>query len=180
MTNVFYFSDYISPFIQRIKFICIIVGRFFTILFHIKKDIKLLHFSYANKYQFDNAYVVIRYQFKNALWYNFKHIKRTTAKEIIVLNLKNVPEMPIKLVVYGFFRKKNIPISVAVEQTLEGKLFGAELKNVKDARCFVHPVILNSSMAINIPIKTQHIPSVGLLHPNIKINYPLFSQIDFI
>ncbi|MBO9620205.1 MAG: hypothetical protein J7539_14350, partial [Niabella sp.] len=120
---VFYFSDYIKPVGKKIKFVFVIIGRFLRILFRWRKDITLLQLFYTEKYLFDNSYLVIHYRFKNALWYNFKNIKKTTEKEILILNLKTVPAMPVELVVHGFFRKRSLLISVIAEKTIESKLF---------------------------------------------------------
>lgn len=174
MKNVFYFSDYIKPIAKKIKFAAIVIGRFFKILFRRRKGINILQLDYAKNYQFENSYLIIRYRFRNALWYNFKNIKKTTEKEIIVLNLKNLPEMPIELIVHCFFRKKTIPISVVAKNTIESKLFKTKVKKLSNLRSYTKPIVLSK---LN-PAATM--PKINLKYPNIQIKHSSFSQNDFI
>lgn len=174
MKNVLYFSDYIKPIAKKIKFAAIVIGRFFKILFRRRKGIKLLQLDYAKNYQFNNSYMIIRYRFRNALWYNFKNIKKTTEKEIIVLNLKNLSEKPIQLVVHGIFRKMTILISVVAENTIESKLFKIKIQGLNDLKS------LAKSFELNNPSTVVTIPKINLSYPNIQIKHSSFSQNDFI
>ncbi|MDH7462587.1 hypothetical protein QEG73_14920 [Chitinophagaceae bacterium 26-R-25] len=180
MKNVFYFSDYIKPFLKRIKFLFIIAARFITILFRKEKSIKPLQFSYARERHFDNIYLIIRYKFENAIWYNFKNIKQTTEKGIIVLNLKNILETPIELIVYGFFRKEIIPIKIDVKNILESKLFQAELKNIDIVEVRTKPFLLKRTLKLNNPNCALTLPTVSLRCSNVEIKNPSFSQTEFL
>lgn len=110
MINLLSLSDYIKIISERVTFATIVTSRFFKIFFRKRKKITLLQLSYYKDHQFTSSFLVIRYRFRNALWYDFKKIKKTTEKEVIILNLKNMPAMPIELVVHGFFRKKYFPL----------------------------------------------------------------------
>ncbi|ANH83104.1 hypothetical protein A8C56_20865 [Niabella ginsenosidivorans] len=179
--TIFYFSDYIKPAGKKIKFVFIIIGRFFRVLFRRRKAITLLQLSYAERYLFDKSYLVIRYRFRNALWYNFKNIKRTTEQEILILNLKNVPVIPVELVVHGFFKKKKFLISVIAEKTVKSKLFKIELRKLNDTGKVIKAQLSNySKLAVTTPnIQLKH-SRVKLRYPNIQLNHSLFSQTDFI
>jgi hypothetical protein len=174
MTNLLYFSDYINPIAKRIRFILILCGRFFIILFRWRKGIKLLHLDYARKYQFDNSYLIIRYRFRNALWYDFKNIKKTTEKEIIVLNLKNVPEIPIELTAYGFFRSKTFYISVTPESTLQNNSFKTAIKGINEIESYSKSIILK------VIKPTSTLPKIKLNHSEIQIKQSPYTQTDFI
>jgi len=174
MTNLLYFSDHIKPAAKRIKFFFIVCGRFFIILFRWRKGIKLLRLDYAKKYQFDNSYLIIRYRFRNALWYNFKNIKKTTEKKIIVLNLKNIPETPIELTVFGFFRRKTFHISVIPESILQNNSFKTSTKGITEIECIIKPVVLK---VVN---PTPTLPKTKLNHLEIQIKQPSYNQTDFL
>ncbi|SDC80035.1 hypothetical protein [Niabella drilacis] len=176
-----YFSNYIKPVGKKIRFLFIIIGRFFRIVFRRRKDIELLQLFYAEKYLFDNSYLVIRYRFRNALWYNFKNIKRTTEKEILILNLKNVPAIPVELVVQGFFRKRKILISAIAEKTIGSKSFSIELRELNITEKGIKAQLSNySKLTVTISdIKLKH-SRVKLNHPNVQFNHSSFSQTDFI
>lgn len=174
MTNLLYFSDYIKQVAKKIRFFLIVGGRFFVILVRWRKGIRLLHLDYARKYQFDNSYLIIRYRFRNALWYNFKKIKKTTEKEIIVLNMSNLSENPIELIVYGFFRNKSFQISITTEHTLNSKSFKTTINGVNGIRIHSKPIRMTNK------IPTYILPKFKLNHPGIKIKQPSFNQTDFI
>lgn len=173
MTNPLYFSDHIKPIAKRIRFLLIVCGRFFIILFRWRKAIKLLRLDYARKYQFENSYLIIRYRFRNALWYDFKNIKKTTEKEIIVLNFKNVPEIPIQLTVYGFFRSRTLHISVTPENTLQNNSFKTAIKGINEIESYSKPIILKNIKP------TPTLPKIKLNHPEIQIKQAPYTQTDF-
>jgi hypothetical protein len=174
MTKLLYFSDHIKPIAKKIRFLLIVCGRFFIILFRWRKGIKLLCLDYAKKYQFDNSYLIIRYRFRNALWYNFKNIKKTTEKKIIVLNLKNVPVMPIELTAYGFFRSKTFHISVTPESILQNNSFKTAIKGINEIEIYSKPIILKEIKP------TPTLPKIKLNHSEIQIKQPSYNQTDFL
>lgn len=174
MTNFLYFSDHIKPIAKKIRFLFIVCGRFFIIFFRWRKNITLLHLKYAKKYQFDNSYLIIHYRFRNALWYNFKNIKKTTEKELIVLNLKNVAETPIKLTVYGFFRSKIFLISVIPESTLQNSSFKTVVKGINEIESHSKPIVLKDIKP------TPALPKIKLDQSEIQIKQPSYTQTDFL
>lgn len=174
MTNLLYFSDHINPIAKKIRFLLIVCRRFFIILFRWRKGIKLLHLDYAKKYQFDNSYLIIRYRFRNALWYNFKHIKKTTENKIIVLNLKNVSVIPIELTAYGFFRSKTFHISVTPESTLQNNSFKTAIKGINEIEIYSKSIILKEIKPI------PKLPKIKLNHSEIQIKQPSYNQTDFL
>lgn len=174
MTDLLYFSDYIKPIAKKIQFLLIVCGRFFIILFRWRKGIKLLRLDYATKYQFASSYLIIRYRFRNALWYNFKNINKTTEKHIIVLNLKNVPEIPIELTAYGFFRSKTFHISVTPESTLQNNSFKTAIKRINETEIYSKPIILKNTKPTPTPSK------IKLNLSEIQIKQPSYNQTDFL
>lgn len=174
-------SNYISFLINAIKLVLVISGRFIRILFRWNKSIQLIYFDYSKKHQFENSYLIVRYQFKNALWYHFKNIKRTTKREIIIFNLKNLQDPSIELVVHGFFRKKKYFISVSPSKILNTTSFKTKIKRLTmvESRSKIielnAPVILLDTHKINISI-----PGPRISNPRVLIKHSSYSQIDFI
>ncbi|HSC54173.1 MAG TPA: hypothetical protein VLC98_11145 [Phnomibacter sp.] len=174
MTNILFFSDYIKPVAKRLRFILIVCRRFFIILFRWRKGIKLLHLDYAKKYHFDSSYLIIRYRFRNALWYNFKNINKTTEKKIIVLNLKNVPEKPIELIVFGFFRRATFRISVTPESILQNNNFKISINGINEVEGISTPIVLKSIKPILM------LPKINVNDQGLQIKQPLYNQTDFL
>ena len=174
MANFLYFSDYIKPALNKIRFAFIVSGRFLKILFRWRKGIRLLHLDYAKKYQFQNSYLIIRYRFKNALWYKFKYIKKTTEKQIIIFNLNNIPELPIELTVYGFFRTKTFDISIEPEFYLQTASFKTSITRLYEIE--LQETTINMSIAQPITA----IPKIKVFHPKIQVKQASFNQTDFL
>lgn len=174
MTNLVYFSDHIKPIAKTIRFFLIVCSRFFIILFRWRKGVEPLRLDYEKKYQFDNSYLIIRYKFRNALWYNFKNITKTTKDKVIILNLKNVPETPIELIVFGFFRRMTFHISVTPESILQSNSFKISIKEINEIECISKPVVLKGVK----PMPT--LPTIALNHLEIQIKQPSYNQTDFL
>lgn len=174
MIKVLYFSDYINPAAKRIRFLLLVCARFFIILFRWSKGIKPLHLDYSKKYLFENSYLIIRYRFRNALWYEFKNISKPTEKEIIVLNLRNVRKIPIQLIVYGFFRRKAFCIPVTVENRLQNKSFKTLISTTNKIELYNKRVLLKDLK----PIST--IPKAKINHREILLKQPSYNETDFL
>lgn len=174
MASLLYFSDYINPIAKRIHFLIVVIIRFFVILFRWKKGIKLLHLNYEKKYHFDNSYLIIRYNFRNVLWYSFKKIKKTTARKPIVLNLKNLPELPIELTVFGFFRSKTFYISVIPENILQNCSFKVSIEGINEVEYISKQIVLKAMKP------RPFLPKVKLNHLRIQVKQPSYNQTDFL
>lgn len=181
MEKFIYFSQYINPIRERIKFSIIVCLRFLKILLRKKKAIYLSHLDFARKYHFNSSYLIIRYQFKNALWYNFRGLKKTTDREIIILNFNKITKFPIELVVHGFFRKEKYVIYAMPEKNLHNASFKTTIKgirgiscNIKDFDCSPKPV------NVNIHKPSINGPKIIIKHPQIKPHFSPYTQTDFI
>lgn len=174
MKRLFYFSDYFLPIAGKLRFASTVIGRFFLILFRRKKTIQLSHLEYSTDYLFENSYLIIKYRFKNALWYNFKNLRTTTQKNIIIFDLKNINTTKIILVVYGFFRNKKYEIEVLPKNRLKTKGFTTiihhhnELKNITPELTFI------------IQKPNVIIPLLKLYKDSPAIKHSSFNQTDFL
>jgi hypothetical protein len=174
MQNLIYFSDYFKPIAGKLRFAFIVVGRFIKILFKRRKRIELLQLEYSRKYLFDNSYLIIKYRFKNALWYKFKKLKITTEKHAAVFNLKNINSTDIALTVYGFFQKKVYHISVMPENILVSQRFITAISGINKETAFMPSLKPNVSKPIVV------ISQIQLKKTYIQVTQSPYIQTDFI
>jgi len=174
MPNFILFSDYFKPIANKIKFVAIVIGRFFKIMLRRRKRIELLKLEYSKKYLFDKSFLIIEYRFKNVLWYNFKDLKRTTGKKSIVFNLSNINTSKIVFIVHGFLQKKVYHLTVQPENLLVTKSFQNTFFNFNKK--------MNFSPSLKLLAKK---PIVKVSNIDIKknpliINHSPYNQTDFI
>ncbi len=117
--NIHFLSDHIIPVYKRVKFCFIVLWRIFQLLVRRKIVVKLLNLDYCQKYNFNQGFLILRYSFQNALWYECKNILKTTDPNIIVLNLERIKDCPIELIVHGLFNKKSYPIEIEIRKSLD-------------------------------------------------------------
>lgn len=181
MEKFIYFSQYIHPIWERIKFSLIICLRFLKVLLRKNKAIYLSHLDFARKYHFNSSYLIIRYQFKNALWYNFRGLKKTTDREIIILNFNKITSFPIELVVHGFFRKEKYVIYAMPEKNLHNASFKTTITGIRGVSCTIKdPDCSPKPVQVRItkpPFKDR---KIIIKHPHIKPQFSLYTQTDFI
>lgn len=92
-------SDLLSHLILNLR----ILKRIPSLLLHREKAISLASFKYLYDIN-SNDTLIIRFDFKNALWYKFDGIKTLSGRHIIVRNSTLNTEIP--LTVQGIFRKR--------------------------------------------------------------------------
>lgn len=173
------FSHYLKYLLEKLHFLKFVIARFLIILFRKKKEIELLYLEYNTEHLFDNSFIIINYQFKNAIYYKFGNYK-TLEKEIKIFNLKNLDE-EFNLTVYGFFRKSTYQLKFEAKLTLESEKFKASSSNFKlklEKQCFPnlsHPLFC---FTLNNPnVKSSKVKS---LNKNITIKTNSFNQNEFI
>ena len=181
MEKFIYFSQYINPIRERIKFILIVCFRFLKILLRQKKSIYLFHLDFARKYHFDSSYLIIRYQFRNALWYNFKGLKKTTDREIIIFNFNKITRFPIELIVHGFFRKERYVIYAMPEKNLHNASFKITIKGIREINCNLQSIDWRPKpIETNIHKAALKARKITVTNPDIKIDLSPFTPTDFI
>lgn len=142
------FSHYIKYLIEKLRFLKVIIARFFLILFRKRKRIELLYLNYDKEHLFETSYIVINYRFKNVIYYRFgKHI--TLEKKIKIFNIKNF-ENEFDLVVYGLFQKKKYRIKFEPKLALNSDPFKTTISN------------------LTVKLIEQKLPK--LAHPKIYVN----------
>lgn len=174
MLNLIYFSDYFIPITEKLKFAFVVVGRFIKISFKRTKRLELIQLEYSRKFLFENSYLIIKYRFRNALWYKFKKIKTTTQKNSTVINLKSIDNTIIELIVYGFFQRKVYQISVEPENILFNQRFHTKIYTVNKKLC-ITPNLKLVAQKPNVKI-----PNIKIKTLFLKLKQSTYSQTDFI
>jgi hypothetical protein len=175
MINPLYFSDYIRPALSKIRFYRVITRRFLVMLFSRDKQLALQQLDYRRQYQFEQSFLVIRYRFRHALWYHFEGISKTTDAGVIALNLRNIPEMPVKLTIHGFFRKMTCYLEVVPEVQLQAETFRASISKPHCLRSPIAPVKTGKPFfPPRIPGIKLQCPAPERLSANIRIKHSSF------
>jgi hypothetical protein len=138
--------------------------KIFVLLFKWNKDIKPIQLSYFREWRFEKSYLIIHYNFKNAVWYQLKSIKRINCLQPIILNLENIKEKQIEFTVYGFFRNKTYLIDIAKSESLITETFKTEIKHVN--------IIEQIATSFNLKIKKSRLEKqiIHLEQNNIETN----------
>lgn len=122
------FSDQLKFLIKQGAFAKIVLVRFLIIIFKRNKNIQLIKLNYNTNHLFKNSFIIIEYQFNNALWYSFDN-KKTLEKSIKIFNLENI-DSNLNLVVYGFFQKKKYILKFDSTLKIENQNFKTNFSNL--------------------------------------------------
>ena len=174
MQNPLYFSDKFQLVADKLKFCTTILVRLVKILFKRTKILEVKQLDYSSKYLFDKSLIVISYKFKNALWHDFKNLKKTLEDKTVVFNLNKIPTNNITLIVYGFFQKKIYHINLIPEKTLEVKTFKVS------ASGFDRKIAFNSPIKLERKNASLSLPKIYLAKTKIAINHSSYHQNDFL
>lgn len=92
------------------EFVSHVVTRFFKIMFRSNKKIILIYSEYYSKDLIDKDLYILKFKFRNALWYELKKQRKTKGEFQIYRDgsLDNVD-----IIVQGFFRKKNFKMNLS-------------------------------------------------------------------
>ena len=181
MKNFFLFSDEFKGSGNYLKFHIMKFWKIFVLLFKWNKNIKTIQLSYFREWRFEKSYLIIHFNFKNAIWYQLKNIKRINCLQPIILNLENIKEKQIEFTVYGFFRKKTYLIDVVKTETLITKTFKTEIKQIN----IIEQIASSILVKIKKPILEKQIIRLeqNNIETNIKpitLNFKNYSQKEFI
>lgn len=130
MPNYLLFSDYFKNRKSSISFGMTKMIRRIILIFKWNHSIKTIRFNYYKNWQFDNGYFIIDYAFKNAVWFEVLGIKKTSQKQPLVLDLKNINQDEIEFIVYGLLSKKKIKIKLNNTHVLNSDSFKKSINNI--------------------------------------------------
>jgi len=98
------------------------------IVFRSDKSIKMIHASYYDQKTTSKKNTIIKYRFKNALWYEFENVN--TDERIFSIPSPNFAEKR-KLIVHGFFRKKEYILNFDASHKTESRKFCIAAERLK-------------------------------------------------
>lgn len=130
MHNYLLFSDYFKHWKSFISFGFIKLTRRIILIFKWNHSIKTIRFNYYKNWQFDNGYLIIDYAFKNAVWFEVLSVKKTSQKQPLVLDLKNIDLDEIEFIVHGLLSKKKIKIKLNNTHSLNSDSFKKSINNI--------------------------------------------------
>ncbi|KOP36387.1 hypothetical protein DBB36_23605 [Flavobacterium sp. WLB] len=164
---------------KQIAFTKTVLARFFVILFKKNKNIELLKLNYETNCVFKNSFVIIDYEFNNALWYSFNN-KKTLEKSIKIFNLENIfPNMDI--VVHGFFRKKKYSLKLEPSLKIENQSFKTNFSNLSLNLKENHiPQLTHSSIEISISKPEIKTSKVNIKNQALNLKHNTYNQNEFI
>lgn len=148
--------------------------KIIIIAFRRNKTLKERTLYFSTKHLFNRSLLVIRYEFKNALWYEFFGLKKTYKPGTLVLDLENLDREEITLIVQGFLRRKEFVIKTAPQHELNSDLFKACIKKPR------HTVLISRKAKIidnPVIVRKQHLK---LLLNNISIENSAYKLKDFV
>lgn len=181
MGGLFLFSGKIKSWISSFKFQTIKVWKGFLLIFKLKKNIRLKHLSYFKEWRFEKSYLIIHFDFKNAVWYELKTIRRSNCKRPIILNLENLKEDKVEFIVHGLFRRKTYLIDTTKSETLLTEDFKTRLKNIN----VIGEISTAFSLTKQEPSIVSHdinfeLDEIDLNTKPININLNIYNQAEFI
>jgi hypothetical protein len=155
--------------------------KIFVLLFKWNKNIKLIQLSYFREWRFEKSYLIIHFNFKNAIWYQLKNIKRINCLQPIILNLENIKEKQIEFTVYGFFSQKTYLIDIVKSETLITETFKTEIKQIN----IIKQIATYIKVKIKKPILEKQIIRLeqNNIETNIRpitLNFKNYTQKEFI
>ena len=90
-----------SEIFNKVRFYSQVLKRTATIVPRKSKKIKMLYIEYADPVE-NSGQILIKYRFRNALWYTVNNKKTTNNRALII---KSEDQKEISLTVHGLFRK---------------------------------------------------------------------------
>ncbi len=157
------------------------VGKWITILFKRRKKLEKLSLEYYKSWRFDNAYLVIDFKFKSAVWFSIGNIKGTDFTKPIILNLQNIKSDTLNLEVFGFFQRQVYKINLNREAKINTQTFKTKIDNINTVE------LVEQKTKTTIPIIALQIDKpilsfekISITHKNVNFNYKPFKIQDYI
>lgn len=169
----------ITLFFLKLRFLFHVCKRVVIILFRKERNVELLELTYSEKFLFVNGYLIIRYRFRNALYYQFDTVK-TIENQLKIFDISNFKN-EFKLVVYGLYEKKVYSIKVNPKNKIHNQNFKTEIHNFKtELEFFDIPNLKSNNVFVKELQSNINRKVISVEKQQIKIqNYP-FNQSEFL
>lgn len=172
-------NNSINIIINSIKLYLEIALRFLLILFRKEKHLKELYFDSGNESLFEDGLLIIKYRFKNAIYYKVNN-KITLENRFKIFNVKNI-NSEIHFIVYGWFDRKHYIVEIKPTKSLNNESFKSHFSNL-NISLTVTDILKLVNNEIHIITKNVTIETSKVLIPNKKIQIKTnsFTQNDFL
>lgn len=166
------FSNYFPYLINKLHFLLIVTTRFLKIVFKSNRAIKLEYLNHNADQLFDSSFLVVSYNFQNALYFKINN-QTTLSNTPKIFNLNEITN-PIEFIVYGFYQKQTFYIAFQPSLTLKSNSFVTSISNLN--------IELNNPSNLILSIKNiqNKIISPKIKKQKIKILTNPFNQKEFI
>lgn len=179
--KLIFFSQYFAPLARAIKFWLVVFFRFIRLIFKGDRRLQKEYLTIENKHLFTNSHIVLKYRFRNAIWYELKGHFKTLNRQGIILN-HEVVNSPIVVVVHGFLQKKREIIHFESKRSLVSNSFRTKVDVNEVAKLKVRPDVI---VIKEYPQSVSHTPvkisqsKLTLKHNSPKINFSHFNKDEF-
>jgi hypothetical protein len=127
MKKLFFLSHNIKWLMNAVGFFLLRISRIFKLLFQRNRKLEIVAFNYFKNWHFNNAYLVIDYQFKNAIWFRVDSMKHSNFNKPIVIDLEKIKTNDLTFEVFGFLQKQTLRIDLQKHTHLTSTEFRPEL-----------------------------------------------------
>lgn len=167
--------------LKNIQYYFLKVSRLFCILFKRRKRIEKITFGYYQNWQFENAYLVVDFKFKNAVWFRIGNFKSYDFSKQIVLDLENIHTDTINFEVFGFFQKRVYEISLNKEAQINTQSFKTVIHNINTVELAQQMTkIRTPEIVLSISNPTFAFEKISMNPTNIQFEYNPFKIQDYI
>ena len=181
MTKYLLFSDKLRKIGLFIRLQLLKIGRLLTILFKRRKKLEKISFDYYKNWHFDNAYLVVDFKFKNAVWFRIGKFKSFDFSKPIILNLENIQSDTINFEVFGFFQKQVYEIDLNRENQINTQPFKTKIDNINTVELAQQKTRTRiPKIGLHIANPTFVFEKIAVKPQNIQINYQTFKSQDYI
>ena len=159
-----------------LKFYSLKFGKWILLLFKPNKKLKNISFNYLRNWHVDNAYLIIDFKFKNAIWFKIGKFKSTDFNHPLALNLQVIHSDVLEFEVYGFLQKQTILIQLSKELKINTEVFKTKILTINNIT-----LIPNKTLVKESKVKTKI--TMSDLRPrklSIEINHSNFKIQDYI
>ncbi|MCB0750027.1 MAG: hypothetical protein KDC52_00990 [Ignavibacteriae bacterium] len=149
-------------------------------MFKRKRYIERNNFNYHKYWHFNNAYLVIDFQFKNAIWYKVGNIKSIDFSKPLILNLENIHTDNINFEVFGFFQKQVYTINLNKVAEVNSESFKTQIHNLNLKLTNDKIRFRLSDFAITNGKTVLNFDNIKVETPIFQINYKPFKIREYI
>lgn len=171
--KIIFFSDHLSSILKSIRFGFIVFFRIIHLGFKKNRKLSLVELYYTNAFQFDKAFIHLRYNFKNAIYYYISDYGYTLNQRGILLNKAKIRHENIVITAYGFFQRRNHNLIILSKNSLNSESF---LTQIVKKEIIKLPEIKTQTRYVGICSQEMRLNNLRIVSKVIK---PPFIHIQF-